>query len=700
MRWLLAPVLTAACLFAGRAPAAVETAPFDLAGPALRVSVTHQGKTLPIAEVPQLATGDDVSVVPDFPKDQSAKYVLVAAFLRGSTNPPPDRWFFQARSWTNQGRKGLSLAVPEGAQQLVLFLAPATGGDFATLRNAVRGRPGAFVRAGQELAQASLDHARLDSYLAAVRKTVPGDPARLKRITPLLARSLQVKINPECLTKLPELEAACLLQNQASLVLNDGHSDMLTSAVEGPGADLALQISATPEAGFGFYSPYIAAVRDVIGIFSSLHTARYQYIPALATLDGDRMALVLNTPPSFHNPKSVLVSALPIVAPVHIPPLQTIEAEPVLCAAAPEPLLPMVGAPLVYATRYAHDLVLRARLPDGSSLDLPATPDAERGGLIVQTGGRLADLRLPIEAALHGDWGFQPFDGPTVRLQPAEADRWRLPQGAARAQTVTLAGGTAACVTGVTARGEPVPWRETGSDAITVTLPPALDKKEVRLDIAGPSGIAAAQVTLAAAPSPIRFAATLIAHNVQRPAAPGLAPISLDGSDAVPADAALTFSLRAGPGMRFNGHETLELSAEDGGGAATLGPDGGLTIADPQVAIATVLPEKALGSSAFGPLRVRVVRDGAPGDWVSIGTLIRLPRLHPVKCPAESHNACLLTGSGLFLIDAISPTADFADPITVPEGFTGNSIQIPRPAGGVVYLRFHDDPQLVGRVTA
>jgi hypothetical protein len=261
-----------ALLFA--APAAAQTAPFDLTGPALRVSITHQGVTLPIAEVPQLAAGDAVSIVPDLPDDQSAHYLLVAAFLRGATNPPPDKWFFQAETWTKKGRKGLSLTVPDGAQQIALFLAPATGGDFSTLRNAVQGRPGAFVRAAQDLAQASLDHARLATYLAAVRKTVPGDADRLKRITPLLARSLQVKINADCLTKMPELQAPCLLQNQEALVLNDGHSNAITDALQGPGTDLALQLSATPQGGLGFYSPYIAAIRDIVGIFSSIHTAK------------------------------------------------------------------------------------------------------------------------------------------------------------------------------------------------------------------------------------------------------------------------------------------------------------------------------------------------------------------------------------------------------------------------------------------
>ena len=63
------------------------------------------------------------------------------------------------------------MTVPQDAQQALLFLAPETGGDFNTLRNAVRGRPGAFVRASQDLNQASLDRSRLETYLDDVKET-------------------------------------------------------------------------------------------------------------------------------------------------------------------------------------------------------------------------------------------------------------------------------------------------------------------------------------------------------------------------------------------------------------------------------------------------------------------------------------------------------------------------------------------------
>ncbi|WBO21932.1 hypothetical protein [Sphingomonas abietis] len=719
--------LALAALLGG--PALADTAPFDLAGPALRVSVTHGGQTLPIAEVPQLATGDGISVIADLPDDQSAHYVLIAAFLRGSTNPPPDKWFFDTETWTKKGRKGLSLTVPDGAQQVVLFLAPATGGDVSTLRNAVQGRPGAFVRAAQELAQASLDHGRLATYLDAVRRTEPDDPGRLARITPLLARSLQVKINADCLTKLPALQAACLLQNQESLVLNDGHSNAITDAVGGPGADLALQLSATPQGGLGYYSPYIAAIRDVIGIFSSIHTAKYQYIPALATLDGDHMGLLLNAPPSFHNPKSVLVTALPIVAPVHVPPLQLVDPSPSLCGQASTPLLPMDGAPLVYATRYAHDLSLRVALPDGRTVDLPATPDAEQGGLVIHVDGRLpAGFKTPLDATVHGIWGFQPFDGPKVTIQPSQGGQWRVPAdaGSAHAGSITISGGASACVTGITTQAngaapQPAKWNATSPTTLSVTLsaPPAKEgaarNGPLTIAIAGPAGSPTDRLTLSPPAPPEGMAVSLIAHAIQRPQAAPPVPITLGSDTEIPGDATFTFSLRADKGGRFTGKETVEIAADSGGGTATLSTASGLRLADRQVMLATIEPAKALGVSAFGPLRARIVRDGAAGDWIPLGTLVRLPRLRQLDCPSSPAPApsapaspaapvptpaqtCTLSGDDLFLIAAVSTTPGFEQPAEVPDGYPGTTIAIPHPANGALYLRLRDDPATVSKI--
>ncbi len=76
--------------------AQADPAPFDLSGPSIEVKVTRAAVTLPIAQVPNLAAGDRLWIKPDLPGTQSARYLLVAAFLRGSTNPPPPEWFASA----------------------------------------------------------------------------------------------------------------------------------------------------------------------------------------------------------------------------------------------------------------------------------------------------------------------------------------------------------------------------------------------------------------------------------------------------------------------------------------------------------------------------------------------------------------------------------------------------------------------------
>jgi hypothetical protein len=461
------------------APAA-DPAPFDLAGPALRVSVTHDGTTLPIAQVPNLAEGDRISIRADLPADQSAHYLLVAAFLRGATNPPPEKWFYQAQTWTRKGRKGLTLTVPPAARQLVLFLAPETGGDFSTLRNTVRAQPGAFVRASQDLNQASLDRSRLDTFLGALRSESGNNPDAAQQITTTLATALSVKLNPACLDKMPELQAACLMQNQDALLLSDGHSNWLTDTLTGPGADLALQLSATPQGGLGFYSPYIGAIRDIIGIFGSLHTAKYQYVPALKTEVDDRISLVLNAAPSFRNPKSVIVTTLPAVAPPRTPPLRLADPDRAVCAGGSEVAIPVGGAPLVFSTGYFHDVALRVEGPQGSTIDLPAKPDVTHGGFVVQ-GGKLPPL-ASTKGTLHGLWGFQPYEGPSVQLQHAVAGRWQADEQGrrllivGRADPLTLSGGAASCVTDVAVRlpsgdTRPVDWKATGPDKLTLTVP-------------------------------------------------------------------------------------------------------------------------------------------------------------------------------------------------------------------------------------
>jgi len=461
-----------------------DPAQFDLAGPNLEVKVVHAGKTLPISEVPNLSVGDQISIKADLPVGQSVHYLLVAAFLCGATNPPPENWFISSETWNPKDSGGLKITVPEGAQQVLIFLAPETGGAFKTLVGAVRGRPGAFVRASQDLNQATLDRSRLKVYLAAIQRISQTNFDHLKTASPLLARSLSIKFDSDCLQKIPELQAPCLMQGRDSLVLNDGHSTSIVQALTtGPMDDLAMALSSTPQAGFGFYSPYIASVVDIARILDSFHTAQYQYIPALATEQDDHLTLELNTPPSFHNPKSVLVAALPAVEAPQMPPLHPVDLKEVYCVEKTELVLPAEGAPLVFSTGYAHDMVLRLKGKNGKYVDLPVQADAEKGGFVANTAGlsptNFGDV---LDGSLHGYWGFEAYNGPEFRLENTHPQHWQLADEgqqfliAGHDETVSLETENAACVdsillqkpTGETIKAD---WKSTGPNQVAVTLP-------------------------------------------------------------------------------------------------------------------------------------------------------------------------------------------------------------------------------------
>src|SRR5207248_10586130 len=199
-----------------------ENAAFDLIGPKIQIKVQRAGKTLPIAEVPNLQPGDRLWVHPDLPDTQSVHYLLVVVFLRGATNPPPESWFTRAETWTKPVHdEGIFVTVPANAEQAVVLLAPETGGAFSTLRAAVRGKPGAFVRAAQDLQELSLDRSRLEAYLDAVRETSSSDPEELKTRTTLLARSLNMKLDQQCFDKPTAQHVPCLTQNSDQMVLDD-----------------------------------------------------------------------------------------------------------------------------------------------------------------------------------------------------------------------------------------------------------------------------------------------------------------------------------------------------------------------------------------------------------------------------------------------------------------------------------------------
>jgi hypothetical protein len=467
----LPALLSILLLLAGAATGLKADAPaFDLAGPKVDVHVQRAGKTLPIAQVPNLLPGDRLWIHPDLPVSQSARYILIIAFLRGSTNPPPADWFRRVETWLPEVRQeGVFVVVPAEAQQALLFLAPETSGDFSTLRKAVQGRPGAFVRASQDLQLASWDRLRLDAYLAEVKSLSTADPKILKERTELAARSLGIRVDQQCFDKPTEQQAPCLIQHTDGLVLDDSNAQsVVTQVANGSAADMMNQLSYSSTFGAGQFSPYVGAVVDMARILSTLHTARYQYIPALALPQKeqqDTLNLRLNVPPSFRDPKSVIVVALPPVGPSKLPQLHPAElaqnpaatTNPVLnaplsyCATKPDLALSAEGSPLVFATAMAHDLTLhidtKARLtaasqapgtthaeiapvsgqtPAASSgIDIPVRPDSTQGGFILEKP--LPELpENEVVAELHGRWGFDSWAGPKFHLVAPHPGGWTI----------------------------------------------------------------------------------------------------------------------------------------------------------------------------------------------------------------------------------------------------------------------------------
>ena len=134
-------------------------------------------------------------------------------------------------------------------------------------------------------------------------------------------------------------------------------------------------------------------------------------------------------------------------------------------------------------------------------------------------------------------------------------------------------------------------------------------------------------------------------------------PIHLADQDDLPADEQLTFSLKSS--TPFSRSSQLEIANADETLKTTLSvASGTLILQNPHTLLATLDPLKAFGASAFGPLRLRAVApDGTTGDWLSLATLVRLPTLKDLHCPADTTQPCTVTGSALYLVDSIATVA-------------------------------------------
>jgi hypothetical protein len=768
-------------------------APFDLTGPTLEVKVTRGPMTLPIAEVPNLAAGDRVWIKADLPPTQSAHYLLIAAFLNGATNPPPTDWFYRCETWDNKcGHEGMTVTVPKDAQQVLVFFAPETGGDFRTLVSAVRGRPGVFVRTSQDLNQAALDRSRLEIYLKTIRKFDETDPTKLKELAPLLARSLAIRVDEKCLDRAPALQAPCLMQGQETLILNDGHSTSIVEALtSGPASDLAMEASFTPQLSYGYYSPYVAAVLDIGRLLDPFRTAQYQYIPALASPSGDRLALTLNAAPSFYNPKSVLVVALPAVEKPQLPPLHALDPKQLYCARKTALVLPVEGAPLVFSTDYAHDVTLRLSGKDDKLIDLPVRKDPAQGGLVVDTAALgQANLGDIVQGQLHGYWGFDTYDGPTFSLVNARAQPWAMAPGGpsslivGRDATVHLQAENVSCVDSIMLKDPAgkdlkVEWKPVKANEVELKLPlesaqpgavtlmvtqygavepqpvqlqtfseashldgfsmhagdsegvlkgSRLDEvaalsiggvsfvpgklssddgsDELTMSLADPTQTSSLKAdTVLAARATLKDGRVIgVSANIDAPrpsvkllhksvAPSGESNIELGSDNELPQDAQLVFSVRAQTPRRFVRDEAIEVATDDDEFKTTLSvANGGLTLEDARVAVATLDPLRAFGPSAFGPLQFRVTANGVAGEWQPLAMLVRVPVLKQIDCPATPELACKLTGSNLFLLDSFADDAKFSHPVRVPDGFPESSLPVPHVTAGQLFVRLRDDP--------
>ena len=78
-----------------------------------------------------------------------------------------------------------------------------------------------------------------------------------------------------------------------------------------------------------------------------------------------------------------------------------------------------------------------------------------------------------------------------------------------------------------------------------------------------------------------------------------------------------------------------------------------------------------------------------------LGTLVRLPGFKELHCPHATAKACILSGTNLFLVESVSASSDFTDPIEVPADYTAAQLAVPHPTNGPLYLKLRDDPGTV-----
>jgi hypothetical protein len=200
---------------------------------------------------------------------------------------------------------------------------------------------------------------------------------------------------------------------------------------------------------------------------------------------------------------------------------------------------------------------------------------------------------------------------------------------------------------------------------------------------------------------PPRPQVTLLSKGVQDDVSATPSPVHLGSADDLPVERRLVFFLRTREPATFPRDEQVEVAAADNSFRTVLSlADGSLMLEDVNTALGVVAPLLRFGSSAFGPLRVRVLTaDGVAGDWLPLGTLVRLPGFTELRCPHSMARPCTLIGANLFLAASIAASTRFDNAVDVPPEFTGTQLSVPHPANGMLYLKLRDDPATVQTLT-
>ena len=781
-----------------------DDARFDLSGPTLEVSVSRGGMTLPIAQVPNLLPHDVLLIRAEVPANQLNHLFVIVAFLRDTTDEPPDDWFTKIETW-KQPATGTVVTVPDGAQRALLLVAPETGGGFSTIRSAVKGNPGLFIRSNKLLNKASLEQQRIQRYLAGMQAVALADQATIVARSARLAASLALKPNADCFKQPVEDQVDCLTQTSAPLLLDDGHGQSIATAItSGASSDFINEASTT---GGGAYSAYIGTLVDLVHLIGMLHTAQYQYIPAISLPEGPKMNLKLNAPPSFNNPKSVIVIGLPDVQNSAPPRTRLPDAQPI-CLANPDMTLALRGSPVLFTTSYARDVSLHFEYA-GSPYDIPIALDTLKGGLVVsdERQRRLlldavrnadkgaASTGVLAQGQLRGTWGFDPFDGSTMMFQLLPGKSWKLSGTdgfiAGQEATVTLQGSATGCIHEITlsneqGTSETVTFKPAvgsdGKNALALAVPlKGVDPGQFSFQIQQYGSTSDLSLPVTAYDSTNHFervvvhpgddTALLIGRGVEHvasveiggqafvPAGPGgdnnsLRLRALPGKTGTPGTGA-SVKLKNGRVMKveetveepgshlkllsfesvpeqhdnlleisvdtkvdiplgvlnfvvqsegaFPKAQTIEIATTDGSARTVLSLDSdSLILQDDHTAVGTVDLKKAFGESTFGILRLRAVPgDGTFGEWITLGRLVRIPRITAVRCTKVESPTCMIEGSNLFLAQAISMTKDFKLSVPVPNGFDEPNFALPTknlPQGSALYMKLRDDPEAVATI--